>query len=311
MTFQDCSDTITPAYYLGLPGDLVTVRMPDENYDRTPNENATTHDLMAGVAVDRSFYEQRTWSLSYKMLPYSTALLIEQIRTRQRGVGPFVWIDPQTVNFLTQNQSSGTDAWLTTSGFSVTGTGEALSSSTAVTAVRGQRSLQWNLPITVTGSGGGVMSLTTPYGASGWATPPSQGWTWTGQIQGGGNDAIIGVTPRLLFLNSAGAVVGSATGATVTTAAGTWTAWLCTGTAPLTAAYVVPQMVVSPGTVSSSTSLYFDEMQLDMRIDPRGARAWQPGQGQPRVSVLAGGESVSRVGQTNLAYKLVEVTAGL
>ena len=34
MTFSDCADTITPAYWLGRPGDLVQVNMPQENYDK-------------------------------------------------------------------------------------------------------------------------------------------------------------------------------------------------------------------------------------------------------------------------------------
>lgn len=308
MTFSDCADTTTPTYWLGRPGDLVAVRMPDEDYDRSVNDHSSVHGLLSGVAVDRTPYEQRTWSVGYDFVDYATWLLIEQIRTRQRGLGPYVWIDPHTVNFLTPNHSSGTDAWLNTDGFAVTGTGESLASVTTITPMRGQRTLEWTLSPAVTGSGGGVMSLYTPYGPSGWATPPSQGWTFTGSVQGGGTDAVVTVTPRLLFLNSVGAVVGSAVGTAVVTAAGTWTAWIVTGTAPATAAYVIPQLVLTPGSVTAAVKLYWDELQLDMRVDARGQRAWQPGQGQPRVSVLAGGEGVLRVGRTNAKYTLVELT---
>jgi hypothetical protein len=312
MTFSDCADTTTPTYWLGRPGDLVAVRMPDEGYARSANDHASVHGLLAGVAVDRTPYEQRAWSVTYDFVDYATLLLIEQVRTRQRGLGPYAWIDPHTVNFLTQNQSSGTDAWLNTDGFTVTGTGESLTSSTDITAVRGQRSLLWNLSPAVTGSGGGgVMSLSTPYGPSGWATPPSQGWTFTGQVQGGGTDAIVTVTPRLLFLDVNGNVVGSAVGTAIVTAAGTWTSWLVTGTATAATAYVVPQLVITPGSVSAAVKLYWDEMQLDMRIDSRGPRAWQPGQGQPRVSVLAGSEAVRRVGRTDVAYQLLELTTSM
>lgn len=309
MTFSDCSDTTTPTYWLGRPGDLVQVRMPDENYDRAVTDHSSVHQLLAGVAVDRTPYEQRTWTLTYDHIAYSTLLLIEQVRTRQRGLGPYVWIDPHTVNFLTQNQSSGTDAWLTTEGFSVTGTGEVLASSAVVTPVRGQKTLEWTLSPAVTGSGGGVMSLSTQYGPSGWATPPSQGWTFGGKVQGGGTDPVVTVTPRLLFLDVNGVVLGSAVGASVVTAAGTWSDWIVTGTVTASTAYVVPQLVVTPGSVSAAVKLYWDEMQLDMRIDSRGPRAWQPGQGQPRVSVLANAENVTRLGRTNVAYQLLELTA--
>lgn len=309
MTFSDCADTIIPSYWLGRPGDLVNIRMPDEDYDRVPDSHIGIHNLLSGRTVDRSFYEQRTWRLTYDMLSYSTLLLVEQIRTRQRGVGPYVWIDPHTVNFLTPNQSSGTDAWLSTSGFVVTGSGESLASSTAVTAVRGLRSLAWTLSPAVTGSGGGVMSLITPYGPSGWATPPDQGWTFIGKLQGGSTDPVVSVTPRLTFLNGSGAVVGSAVGTTIVTAAGTWTDYIVTGTAPSTAVWTLPQLVVTPGSVSASATIYFDEGQLDMRIDSRGPRAWQPGQGQPFVSIDIGKENVQRVGRTSVTYTLYELSA--
>lgn len=308
MTFSDCADTTVPVYWLGRPGDLVQIRMPQENYDRTPNDNSTLHDLLSGQAVDRSFYEQRTWQVAYDMLAYSTVILVEQIRTRQRGLGPFVFIDPHTVNFLTQNQSSGTDAWLTTVGFNVTGSGESLASSTAVTPVRGSRVLGWNLPVSVTGSGGGVMTLTNSYGTSGWATPPSQGWTFTGQVQGGGNDPIVTITPHLTWLSSTGAVLSTTAGSGVATAAGSWASFTVTGTAPANAVWVLPRFVITPGSVSNSVTLYFDELQLDMRIDTRGPRAWMPGQNQPRVSIMVTRESVSRIGRTNQTYKFVELS---
>lgn len=308
MTFSDCADVTTPAYWLGRPGDLVNVRMPDEGYDRLPNAHVVTHNLLAGYAVDRSFYEQRVWKLTYDMTSYATLLLIEQIRARQRGVGPYVWIDPHTVNFLTPNQSSGTDAWLSTAGFAVTGTGESLASSTAVTPVRGMRSLAWTLSPAVTGSGGGVMSLTTPYGPSGWATPPSQGWTFTGQLRGGGTDSVVTVTPRLTFLGSTGGVVGASVGSGVTTASSGWTAFTATGTAPATAVWVLPQLVVTSSSVTGTAIVYFDEGQLDMRVDVRGPRAWQPGQGQPYVSIDISRESVDRLGRTNVAYTLYELS---
>lgn len=308
MTFSDCADTTVPIYWLGRPGDLVQIRMPQEDYDRTPDANVVRHDLIAGQAVDRSFFEQRTWQVAYDMLSYSSQLLVEQIRTRQRGLGPYVLIDPQTVNFLTSNQSSGTDAWLTTAGFSVTGTGETLGSSTTATPVRGSRTLSWNLPISVTGSGGGVMSLTTVYSSSGWATPPTQGWTFTGQIQGGGGDPIVTVTPRLAWLDINGNVLSNSSGTPIATASGTWTPFVVTGTAPANAVYVVPRFSVTANTVSSSVILYFDEMQLDMRIDSRGPRAWDPGQGQPRVSIMTTKQSVSRIGKTNNQYTFVELS---
>jgi hypothetical protein len=452
MTFSDCADTVTPAYWLGRPGDLVQVRMPDENYDRAVTDHTAVHALLSGTAVDRTPYEQRSWTVSYEHIAYSTFLLIEQIRTRQRGLGPYVWIDPHTVNFMTQNQSSGTDAWLTTEGFAVTGTGESLATSTAVAAVRGQRTLAWTLAPTATGSGGGPLNLSTQYGPSGWATPPSQGWTFYGKSQGGNDDPVVTVAPRLLFLDVNGSVVGSATGVAITTAAGTWTDWIVTGTATASSAYVLPQLVATGGrntalnqntsfdvdathwnpsggtfvrstaqfvtapasglltpdgvtgtvelgsdlvaafasqtyvvqcwlrcaatrsvnlgvnwynasstfitdslqavsltanvwtratvtltapsnaafvqfkvqmtgtppagntlflddaVIMGSSTVYLDELQLDMRIDPRGPRAWQPGQGQPRVAILANAESVTRVGRTNSAYQLLELT---
>lgn len=308
MTFSDCADMTTPVYYLGRPGDLVTIRMPDEGYTRAPDDHAAVHELLGGVAVDRSFYEQRTWQVTYDMIGYATQLLIEQIRTRQRGLGPYVWIDPHTVNFMTPNQSSGTDAWLTTVGFSVTGSGESLASSTATTPVRGQRVLAWTFSQAVTGSGGGVLLMSTPYGPSGWATPGSQGWTLTGQVRGGGTDSVVTITPHLTWLDSTGAVISTSAGAAVVTSSGTWTSFVATGTSPPTAVYALPRLVLTPGSVTGAGIVFVDELQLDMRIDPRGPRAWQPGQGQPRVAITATREAVSRLGRTSWTYVFRELS---
>jgi hypothetical protein len=178
-----------------------------------------------------------------------------------------------------------------------------------VTPVRGTRSLAWTLAPTVTGSGGGVMTLTTSYGSSGWATPPTQGWTFIGQVQGGGSDPIVTVTPRLTWLSSTGAVLSHTLGTSFATVSGTWTSFSMTGTAPANAVWVLPNFVVTPGSVSAGVILYFDELQLDMRIDTRGPRAWAPGQNQPRVAIIVGKETVSRIGKTNWTYTLQELSA--
>lgn len=176
-----CAEAYAPIFYLGKPGALTAIKMPDADYDRTGSDGFESHSLLEGRAASRSPYLLREWSLSYKWLYPDAASLLYEYATRQRGVGPFVFHDPHTKNKLTANQASGTDSIISTEGFAVSGSGEVLSSSTAW-AARGERSLLWSFQLPDDSFGSRqIYDLFERTASSSWGNLDSgQTWTVTG-----------------------------------------------------------------------------------------------------------------------------------
>jgi hypothetical protein len=116
---NDCSLPYTPAMYLGLPGKLTQLRLPDQNYSRVLDDNAAVHGVLDGQGVDRSPLAVRNWTMNHQWLTPDVMSVLMEYATRQRGIGPFIFIDPQSTNQFTPNQASGTDSLRMTTGFSV------------------------------------------------------------------------------------------------------------------------------------------------------------------------------------------------
>lgn len=147
---NNCSDPYAPSFWLGKPGSLTQVRMPSANFTRALTDNFAVHTLLDGQSVDRSPYGCRTWQFSHDWLTPDVMSVFMEYATRQRGIGPFILIDPQMKNLLTPNQASGTDALHSSEGFTVDGT-------TAIVVLD-------TFSRVVTGS---------------WGTEPVSGQTWT------------------------------------------------------------------------------------------------------------------------------------
>lgn len=116
---NNCTDPYTPSFWLGKPGALTQIRMPDAGIRRDGNDNFAVKTLLDGQSVDRSPYLCRTWSFQHQWLRPEVMSVFMEYATRQRGIGPFILIDPQMKNLLTPNQASGTDSLHTTEGFKV------------------------------------------------------------------------------------------------------------------------------------------------------------------------------------------------
>jgi hypothetical protein len=188
----DCAQPYRPALWLGKPGALTSIQMPNEGYARPLEDHFAVHDLLEGFSTDRAPYGSRTWGLSYEWLRPDAASTLYEFATRQRGFGPFIFIDPHAKNLLSPNQASGTDALHTTEGFAVTGTGESLASSTDWFQ-QGERSLAWTLnPGAPTFSG--LLRLTAPTQLFGWCLPPGGQVAFSGYIKQGIATATDGVT---------------------------------------------------------------------------------------------------------------------
>lgn len=245
-----CDEPYAPTFWFGKPCNLVEIKMPDRDYTRTGTDHAVTHDLLDGFAVSRALHYRRVWSFTYSWLfPDAMSTLLEFV-TRQRGIGPFIFIDPHTKNRLTPNQASGTDALISTEGFAVTGTGDELSSSTEQ-FVRGERSLLWQFSEAVVGQH--VLRLIAPHELYGWVTPDEHSWAFSGRLRA--KLEALSAQSRLIFLSNTGAIVGSATGSFLSVPTTDFSSSFCiTGTAPADACYVEPQILVTGSSFESFVS---------------------------------------------------------
>lgn len=116
---NNCTDPYAPSFWLGKPGALTQLRMPDAGWARPSNDHFAVHDMLDGQSVDRSPYVCRQWQFSHQWLQPDVMSVFMEYASRQRGVGPFILVDPQMKNLLTPNQASGTDALHTSEGFSL------------------------------------------------------------------------------------------------------------------------------------------------------------------------------------------------
>lgn len=302
-----CDEEYTPTFWLGKPCSLTEIKMPDRDYVRTGDDHFAQHDLLDGVAASRALHYRRNWSLQYSWLyPDAASTLMEYV-TRQRGVGPFVFIDPHAKNVLTPNQASGTDAQVDTEGFTASGLGEELSSSSGWSE-RGQRSLLWTFSWPVTA--GGVLELDAPTGLYGWASPPSKSWSFSGVMRSA-NEAALTVRPRLVYLNSTGSIVGSVTGNSLTVVSGSDMDFCLTGEIAANACYVEPQILVSGASVDS---IIYDTFARTVAAGGWGSattgQAWTVDGTASRYSVGSGVGQIS-VNAVNTAFRARLATVNL
>lgn len=302
---NNCTDSYTPSFWLGKPGALTQIRMADAGIARSLSDHFAVHDLLDGQAVDRSPYGCRTWTFTHEWLKPDVMSVFMEYATRQRGIGPFILIDPQMKNLLTPNQASGTDALHTTEGFAVSGTGSALSSST-LEQVQGERSLMWTLTPPVTGSAN-VMRVVTPTGLYGFCIPSSKVVAFSGWVKAGSApDPSVQVSARLVYMNGVGAVQSTVIGPIIITVTGSsgWQSFCITG---IGGTYIEPQFIVTGGSVSAQAKIHFDQLQLEI-TDVGTCTQWEYGQGQPLVGVRNDGETVPRILRTTMNYIAMEVT---
>jgi hypothetical protein len=257
-----CDEEYAPVFWLGKPCTLTQIKMPDRDYSRTGGDHFTEHDLLDGIAASRGLHYRRSWNMQYSWLHPDAASILMEYVTRQRGIGPFVFIDPHIKNVLTPNQASGTDALVDTEGFSVSGSGEELSSSDDW-AAQGVRSLLWTFSLPVTG--GGILTLDSPTGLYGWASPAGQDWAFSGVLRSA-NEAGLTVQPRLVYLSNTGGIVGSVTGNSLSVVSGSSMDFCLTGEIAANACYVEPQILVSGASV--------DEIMYDTFARTVAAGGW-------------------------------------
>lgn len=103
------------------------------------------------------------------------------------------------------------------------------------------------------------------------------------QVRGGGADAIVTLTPKLIWLNASWTPVSITSGTPVVTASGAYASMTVSGTPPAGAVYVACKVEATSG-LSAESYVYVDNLQLE-----RGSSVttWRPGTGVYPVTIMS------------------------
>ena len=246
-----CSDPYAPSFWLGKPGALTQIRMPDAGWSRPSNDDFSVHNLLDGQSVDRSPYVCRVWQFQHQWLKPDVMSVLMEYATRQRGIGPFILVDPQMKNLLTPNQASGTDALHSSEGFATVSIGDTLDSVTGW-AAQGERSLQWSWN-PITGSAG-VLRVPTQTNLYGFCMPPGATFAFSGLLQSSAasEGVSVPVMPQVVFMNGSGSMQSTVRNGIITAVTGAPQSFCVTGVVPVGASgtYLEPQFVVTGSAVT-------------------------------------------------------------
>lgn len=266
--------------YFGRPGAQISIPDPRGGVQSTRGRPTSKFETgNGGMRASRLLDGRRQYTLNWQQLWYETYAQIEGFYHGHEGPGPFALHDPGRINLLTVNQSSATSHRNDTNGFTVAGSGCNISSS-ATGYHRGPRALQWNFTFAVSGS----VTLDTPTAV--WPGIPcisGQALCFSAYgIGWGSTDPTVTAAARLTWYNSAGTVLSTSTGSTISTTAGAWQQFYVTASPPAGAVYVRCSVAVT-GTLAGA-ALHLDEFQLEVGSLPT---AWRPGTGVFPVSVMS------------------------
>lgn len=258
---NNCTDPYVPSFWLGKPGALTQIRMAGAGISRPLIDNFAPRNLLDGQSVDRSPYGCRSWQFTYEWLTPDVMSVLMEYATRQRGIGPFILVDPHMKNLLTPNQASGTDALHSTEGFATVSTGDVLSSITGY-AAQGERSLQWSwTPVT---GAAGVLRVPSPTGLYGFCMPPGVTFAFSGLLQSSaaGEGVSVPVMPQVVLMNGIGAVQSTVRNSVITAVTGAPQSFCVVGIVPTGSAgvYLEPQFAVTGSGVSGilNSNPYFE-----------------------------------------------------
>jgi hypothetical protein len=227
--------------WFGRPGALVELPGPTGEVDM-PKSGPALHELLDGYAVDYSGRTHRSYLMTWEGLDHDDAAVIEAYATRQRGVGPFAMLLPETRrNVLMPEQATAGDAPAVELGGSIGGS-EQLALSTAQSRLAGGTSWLWTLTHPLHS---GFLDYDVPVaGWHGWPTPEALSWAFSAYVRPGSGDTTFDVRAVLQWLDAAGAVVSTSNGTYTAVAAGSWVRVSVAAVAPAGAVYVRPRLEV-------------------------------------------------------------------
>lgn len=283
-------------FYLGRAADgFAALRSPDRGIEPTATSVTNVHQASSGArVVDLSPRAMRTYRMAWSWMDPDTYSVLEEFRHGARGDGPFVLLDPGRRNHLAANQASATSSRNDVTGFRVPDdSGEVLGSSSTLHQ-RGPRALRWSLPATVVS---GLLSLDPPTGLEGFPLPAGQPWTFSGTVSLAGVLSSLNVTPALSWRALGGAEIAATLGTPVAAVPGAWTSWsVSLATPPAGAVYVLPQLRVAPGVLTTAGVQTNYDYPTQPRRPRRGTvRSWATGPLQPVMGLA--GPRASKPGQ--------------
>lgn len=263
--------------YLGLPGQLLAIRDPARDLDRTPVLNVVEQQLLSGrVRTQRLGIPRTRYGLHWNWLSEDDVRKLRELWLGTYGPGNLILMDPAEVNLLPPHVASGTTQLGDTTGLAATvGT---ISSVTSTLSLRG-RAAQWVVPASSAGAAdlmaGTTVADLTPVRANVAYTLRMQAWLASG--------AGFTAAAELEWFDSAGAAIGSpvaGTGVALTTSPQQVSV---TANAPSTAAYVQATLTNSALT-SGSLTVLTDRWMLRAAAGDDGA--WSVGPAAVRVSMI-------------------------
>lgn len=246
--------------WFGKPGALVELPGPTGEVE-IGLSGPGTQELLDGYSVDFSGRTHRTFAQRFEGMGHDDAAVIEAFATRQRGVGPFAILLPETRrNVLAAEQATAGDAPATLLGGSVAGP-EALATSTAQSRLPGGVSWRWTLTHPLHS---GFLDYDPPVaGWHGWPTPVGLSWAFGVYVRPGTGDTSFDVRAVLRWLDAAGVVVGTSNGTLTPVVAGSWVRVGVVAVAPAGAVYVRPRIEVDGTDVSGGLSDPFTRSVTD------------------------------------------------
>lgn len=285
--------------YIGQPGEMNQLRMPDSPYQRVSTRGENVQTLASGgIVVTRRPKTKTVWTLPFSGMYADTASILVAYYRGTMGPGPYVFIDPATRNFLGGDVSamgsiiSAISGWAT----SVTATSSLSFDLSALNApFVGSGVMDWTGATNTNKTGlgswiGGVLMpdlLSAPVYLS--AQPAYS------SIYARTATSTASVSYSIAGVNAAGAsqIAGSTQTATLNNT--TWTkltSVLAAGNA--NALYILPTILCN---TSSAPVLQFACADLQYGVNALSAGAWVVGEGCPRVNLapLSSGAGFTQV----------------
>jgi hypothetical protein len=268
--------------YFGQPGSMFTLPHPRGGVRSTRVRPAQEFPLGNGeYRARKSLQGSRVYAMDWERLDFSTFSTIQAYDQGHMGPGPFAFLDPGQRNMLMVNQSSSTSLTNDTTNFTIAGSGQTIVSSTTLTTGV-PRSLAWTFNFSSPASAASILTLDSPY--PGWPGVPvvNRALAFSFLARGGGTDGVLDLIPELQWYDTAGALLSTSTGSTLTTSTGAWGTGLVTASPPANFAYVLPRVHYSAG-ASAGSIVYLSSFQLE-EGSTRGT--WCPGTGVSPVVVI-------------------------
>ena len=272
------------AYYLGVPGAMQTLRIPDLGVSGPLSRGEVTHDLISGgTAVTRRVRARRTYTLGFSGCTPDTAQTLVGFYVGDYGDGPFCFVDPAWRNQLRDDTSTFGARAQAISGWALSNPGaETVNFTSAVTPFEAPSGVAlWagagNGSRLGTGTfTGGVFvpdtAATPPYLSD--RTTPVRVYVRTAS-------STASISLRGLAVAANGTVASTTT--TTATATTAWQAYTAVIPISVTAAYVVIDVLCN---TASAPNLYLS--CADVQYGVTTPAGWAGGVGVPRVVVSAG-----------------------